>query len=279
VTWQLYVLLPLVVLWIIGGGLMVGVSIRRQTASRRFHPAQGIVATLLATMAGIFGVFITMYVFLKLGSIARGSSEGMLKFLIAGGIVGVIVALLVMFTVYYAMFKASARQVVKAMLPPSLGILLLTGIAGGLMIKPTIAGTNDRRSLDPCGKQIINICGVLQTFGNEAPPATIEGVIDALKRKGLGDVSAIFTCPGKSKEPIGYVYLAYDPRKTGDAPRLVLADRKTNHLSTVNAVEITVTSTDGKLKQEFHNRSWTRAEFEKRLAAPENEAFAAVYNK
>ena len=270
--WQLFVIVPLILLWLIGGGWMIGVSIRRLTEARRFHPVQGIIATLLATLAGGFAVGVVMMICSTLGGALKAGGQAVA---VTGGVIGGIIGLLVMFLVFYAMFKATAKQVLRAIGPPTLGVLVLSGALGGILYKPIITKSRETQWLKICGWQLDMIREALQRRYTElgVPPATLVDIVI-----GVDNGERYIQCPGNRENPVGYVYMPY----TSMVPvenRLILADRKGNHAEVVHVIVFAAIIRNGRLEQTVQRQSLPVEAFHKLLAEPVNESFAKEYNK
>ena len=226
--WQLYVILPLILLWLVGGGWLIGLSIRRATGARRFHPAQGIVTSILATLAGGFGFAVIMYLFSTIRKMGGPDDGGMSPLLVAGMVVGALVAVGVSFTVFYAMFKASARQVAQAVLLPAVGIVVLAGAAAGILYKPTVDAVWDQRHRSACvNPNLLLIREVLKTYTDrlEATPKSVQDLVNSMKHVGWPDAADYFRCPGNPEEPVGYVYVPYTMQERKQAAQTI-ADRE-----------------------------------------------------
>jgi len=278
--WQLFVIVPLALAWVIGGGWWIGVSIRRQTEARRFHPGQGVVATLLATLAGGFGFGATLLICTTLEKLGGSSASTMTPLMTVGLTVGAAVGLLVVFTVFYAMFKASAVQVFKAMAPPTVVVLVLAGIAGGLMYSPIVTSAREKRNQEFCVKKLEGIRELLQFYAarNEMPPPTLKDLMSGVQ--GIDDPELYIQCPGKPKpdEKPSYIYVPYTSMQPVE-DRLLLADGKDNHQSGVNVIIFSATLRNGRVVQNLQLQAMSHERFNELLVKPINESFAREYNK
>jgi len=286
--WQLFVILPIIVLWIFGGGLAIGYGIRRVTGSKRARPEKGILATLLASLAAGFAVGVVLYLSLQIAGAVKDTSEGGVgPFIIVGGLVGVIIGLGVAFSVYFAMFAATARQTFKAVALPMLILLVVCGASGLIAYRPTVEATKDKRNSLICQNHLKVICDKLADVNSGLSMESLlarfqpkTGVSSATKLDQLSDESKkIFNCPSHEDQEVGYVF-CFDNGSTAVTDMLVVADRPGNHRDRVNLITMTrvVDPANGKVTRTFQNESVTQEAFQQRLKDSINTGFAKVYN-
>ena len=287
-SWQLFVLLPIILLWLIGGGLAIGYGIRRATGSKRARPEKGILATLLASLAAGFAVGVVLYLSLQIASAIKDTSVGGAgPYIVVGGLIGLIVGLAAAFSVYFAMFAATARQTFKAVALPMLALLIVCGASALIAYKPTVEATNDKRNSLICQNNLKVICNSLGKVNGDVsverlfaqfPPKA--GTTPPTKLDQLSDeFRKIFNCPSHADQEIGYVFY-FDNDSTAVTDMLAVADRPGNHRDTVNVITMTrtVDAANGRVTRNFQNASVPMEGFQQMLKEPVNAAFAKAYN-
>lgn len=251
VWWQILLFLAMLVVWFIGGGLLLWVGGRFAAKLPKATFGRSFATNILANIAGSVVVFLVSLLVVVVGPM--------------GNLLGWAAGLLIVWLVIAAMFKASFGKAILAWLPTiPVGIITVALLVSILL--PTLGRAKEMAKRTLCETHIRSISEGLFMYRNEnrgyCPPDL------GFLVKSNFVLPNMFKCPssGSDKELPGSDYFYLCPVIDAHPDTIVVCDFRDNH----NGKGRNVLFGDRTVK-------WmTEADFQVELAKPHNAAFAAA---
>ena len=250
--WQVPIMLAFIFGWIVGGGHLLRLAVRRYLVRR---PTLGkcVLTSFLAGMAGAVAAGVTFGLFWTIGSTSD------VELTIVGLVAAAVMLLGCGYLVIYAGFEISAPAAVRVAAPPMLAIIILgggLGVAAGL---PAYHIQQSKLKRGQSCQRLYRVYDALKRYAGSAAPSLQE----LLDRKLISP--DFLRSPGAPGKKIGYFYY---PRRTighqHETSKILACDFGDNFPGKGRAVLLI----DGRC-------SWfTEEDFQELLAKPENRLFA-----
>ncbi len=229
-------------------------------ACRKWLPAMSLTiarSTMAVFLAGLAGGAAGLVLFMLPASLGSHLDTDL-------SIVGIIVAvpgmLAVAYVVIYAMFDQPAGSLVKVLIVPLVGVLLLMAAIAGATIPLTMAQTSARRHRKTCTARLARFHDAIGMYWarRSTLPASLTELVDV---EYITPGQSV--CPDRGDQETGYFYLPRALSKTSRDQGILACDLRGNH-------------SDGRgvLFANGDCYRYSEADFQKLLELPENKEFA-----
>jgi len=264
-TWQTTLLYPgIFLVAVFGGGYLLWRSLRRHGASRRLGMGRPMVGAFLGMLAAAFCSGITVLLVVKIA----GPRTGVL----VGGPLALVVGVVLMWLVWYTMFKLSAAETVRVSLLP-LGAIVVWGLVA------TVAGAVPARAQELrriARNRSYNAASTLYLAlesyigRGEGPPADLQTLVaEGLLKKGQ------LRCPLSPDREVGFFYEQQAAGTTGaGAKQKLIACSFSDEDPDMHVI---VFHPDAEVQQKTQRAN--PSQFRQLLDRPENARFAQQWRK